>query len=211
MSTLERSFYVFFLCLFLPVNVCAAASNLYVLEKISYKEDAESLENIFKEHWKLLASDHESRPYQKGKGALMFKNCSNIPGTKGKSLGIKFNGAFAGFITFFVAQQDIKLYGKIVVAKNEGCIPLMAIASEFHKKGLASHALYSVLNELKKCNCKTIRLSVNEENFAAQKLYKKFGFENTGISAVPENQKNKSFWWKFVNVENLKDLSDNKY
>lgn len=204
----KSNFFIGFFLIFLLCNISiigALDKHLLVGYFCDYnvKRDSTTLEKIFKESWPVLVSDFEKCFYQPGNGFVMFQSCSNIPGTCGEGKILCIDGKTVGFVTYFMAQQNLKQYNKLIVKKGEGCIPLMAIDSNHRKKGYGTLAMLYMLSELKKQGCKTVKLSVNDKNIGAQNLYKKFLFSNTGKKSTQQKQKNSSSWWILKNLDSM--------
>ncbi len=64
---------------------------------------------------------------------------------------------------------------------NEFEITNLGIKKQFQRQGFGEILVEHILKEMKKDDCKVISLEVRENNFAAQKLYEKIGFEIIGI------------------------------
>jgi [ribosomal protein S18]-alanine N-acetyltransferase len=82
----------------------------------------------------------------------------------------------------WVAESDGKIIGMIVawMFVDEAHIATIAIHPDFRRQGIASklliHALQTVMSE----GAKSSFLEVRAGNIAAQEMYRKFGFEETG-------------------------------
>ncbi|MEB2333629.1 MAG: ribosomal protein S18-alanine N-acetyltransferase [Anaerolineaceae bacterium] len=82
----------------------------------------------------------------------------------------------------WVAEEDRKVVGAIVawLLVDEAHIATIATHPDFRRRGIASkllsHALRMMMNE----GALTSVLEVRESNLAAQEMYRKFGFEETG-------------------------------
>lgn len=82
----------------------------------------------------------------------------------------------------WVAEEDGKVVGAIVawLLVDEAHIATIATHLDFRRQGIASkllsHALRMMMNE----GALTSVLEVRESNRAAQEMYRKFGFEETG-------------------------------
>ena len=82
----------------------------------------------------------------------------------------------------WVAEEDGKVVGAIVawLLVDEAHIATIATHPDFRRRGIASkllsHALRMMMNE----GALTSVLEVRESNLAAQEMYRKFGFEETG-------------------------------
>ena len=82
----------------------------------------------------------------------------------------------------WVAEEDGKVVGAIVawLLVDEAHIATIATHPDFRRQGIASkllsHALRMMMNE----GALTSVLEVRESNLAAQEMYRKFGFEESG-------------------------------
>jgi ribosomal-protein-alanine N-acetyltransferase len=82
----------------------------------------------------------------------------------------------------WVAEVDGKVIGMIVVwlIVDEAHVATIATHPDFRRQGIAksllSHALLNLIEE----GARTSFLEVRESNLAAQEMYRKFGYEETG-------------------------------
>ncbi|MCL5436726.1 MAG: GNAT family N-acetyltransferase [Candidatus Dependentiae bacterium] len=82
------------------------------------------------------------------------------------------NGVAKGFVAYFVKEQG-----------NLGTILYLAVDSSFRGKGLGTRLLKAGMDALTSDHgCSQIDLEVHKENLAAQKLYARFGFKDSGSS-----------------------------
>jgi len=56
-------------------------------------------------------------------------------------------------------------------------IPTIAVKREWHRRGIGEAMLSEILQRLQHSGAVDVRLSVESENDAAKRLYKKFGFQ----------------------------------
>lgn len=84
---------------------------------------------------------------------------------------------------FLLAAVDNEIAGYIglYIAMDEGDITNIAVKEKFRKQGIAKKILEAMIERCKQRKIININLEVRESNFAAIKLYEKFGFENIGI------------------------------
>lgn len=57
----------------------------------------------------------------------------------------------------------------------------LAVHPDYRRRGIAKMLLDNVIQELKKEGCRFFYLEVRSSNYAARKLYEKFGFNMVGI------------------------------
>src|SRR5512142_427953 len=82
----------------------------------------------------------------------------------------------------WVAEEDGKVVGMIVVwlIVDEAHVATIATHPDFRRQGIAkrllSHALLRLIDE----GARSSFLEVRESNLAAQEMYRKFGYEETG-------------------------------
>jgi ribosomal-protein-alanine N-acetyltransferase len=82
----------------------------------------------------------------------------------------------------WVAEVDGKIVGMIVVwlLVNEAHIATIATHPDFRRKGIAKRLLSHALRHLMDEGARSSFLEVRESNLAAQDMYRKFGYEETG-------------------------------
>jgi ribosomal-protein-alanine N-acetyltransferase len=82
----------------------------------------------------------------------------------------------------WVAEQDGQLVGMIVVwlIVDEAHVATIATHPHFRRKGIAKRLLSYALRKLIEQGARSSFLEVRESNVAAQELYRKFGYEETG-------------------------------
>lgn len=87
------------------------------------------------------------------------------------------------FAIYTVATLNDKVvgYGGLWLIIDEANITNIAVHPEYRKSGIASLILNELLNICAKQNAVSIDLEVRVSNVAAQKLYKKFDFNEIGI------------------------------
>ena len=83
---------------------------------------------------------------------------------------------------YLVAKVDEKAVGYIVVWKifDEGHITNVAVHPDFRGQGLARALISELLSLCRKDGIVSFTLEVRESNIVAQKLYKSFGFVESG-------------------------------
>ena len=83
---------------------------------------------------------------------------------------------------FICAKYENKIVGfaGIKIVLDEADIMNIAVRKDYRRQGIATLLLNHILTICKEKSIKTIHLEVNEENFSAISLYKKFGFEICG-------------------------------
>lgn len=82
----------------------------------------------------------------------------------------------------WVAELDGKVVGMIVVwlIVDEAHVATIATHPDFRRKGVAKRLLSHALQKLMEQGARSSFLEVRESNLAAQEMYRKFGYEETG-------------------------------
>lgn len=82
----------------------------------------------------------------------------------------------------WVAELDGKIVGTIVVwlIVDEAHVATIATHPDFRRKGIAKRLLSHALQKLMEQGARSSFLEVRASNLAAQELYRKFGYEETG-------------------------------
>ncbi|MCC6299576.1 MAG: ribosomal protein S18-alanine N-acetyltransferase [Anaerolineales bacterium] len=82
----------------------------------------------------------------------------------------------------WVAEIDGKIVGMIVawLLVDEAHIATIATHPDFRRQGMASKLLIFALRSMMNEGALTSALEVRESNVAAQEMYRKFGFEESG-------------------------------
>ena len=82
----------------------------------------------------------------------------------------------------WVAEMDGKVVGMIVVwlIVEEAHVATIATHPDFRRKGIAKRLLSYALQKLMEQGARSSFLEVRASNLAAQELYRKFGYEETG-------------------------------
>lgn len=85
--------------------------------------------------------------------------------------------------TYFVAKLDDKIVGFAGLLKICDEANIMNIVTKIDKRnlGIGSKLLNELISSAKKQNCNSITLEVNEKNYQAIHLYKKFNFKRIGL------------------------------
>jgi len=83
----------------------------------------------------------------------------------------------------WVAEVDGRLVGIIVVwlIVDEVHVATIATHPEFRRQGIAKRLLSHALRELRNEGAQSSFLEVRASNYAAQEMYRKFGYEKSGI------------------------------
>ncbi len=89
---------------------------------------------------------------------------------------------FDGKAHYYVARWMKKIVGFLGVWSEEEKLHIVNIAvhPSYRKRGVGSQLMEFAVSIAKKSRKKEIYLEVRKTNFVAQKLYKKYGFEETG-------------------------------
>jgi ribosomal-protein-alanine N-acetyltransferase len=82
----------------------------------------------------------------------------------------------------WVAELDGKIVGMIVVwlIIDEAHVATLATHPDFRRRGIAKKLLSQALLHLMEDGAQSSFLEVRESNFAAQEMYRKFGYEASG-------------------------------
>ena len=80
---------------------------------------------------------------------------------------------------------------------EEGFITNLAVEPDYQKRKIGQTLLMHLLKQAGRLSVKYITLEVRAGNLKAQNLYKKFGFEETGLrpNYYPDNQENALIMW----------------
>lgn len=83
----------------------------------------------------------------------------------------------------WVAEVDEKLVGMIVawLLVNEVHVATIATHPDFRRRGIARKLLAHTLQHLRDEGAQSSFLEVRASNFAAQEMYRKFGYEESGV------------------------------
>lgn len=83
----------------------------------------------------------------------------------------------------WVAEMDGKLVGMIVawLIVSEVHVATLATHPDFRRQGIAKKLLAYTLRELRNEGAQSSFLEVRASNFAAQEMYRKFGYEESGV------------------------------
>lgn len=146
--------------------------------------DSKFLEYLFKKDYSMLVSDHQEHPYVEGKGTEVFKNWISDKQINGRIL-VKDNIPLS-FVIYFIADDNKREH----LQDGDGVMPLMGVHPDFRRLGCGKMTMHYVMSWFREKNCQQAWLSVNKNNNAAQILYKKCGFINTGKQSWGE-----SYWW----------------
>jgi ribosomal-protein-alanine N-acetyltransferase len=82
----------------------------------------------------------------------------------------------------WVAELDGRVIGMVVVwlIVDEAHVATIATHPDFRRKGVAKRLLSHALRKLMEQGARSSFLEVRESNLAAQEMYRKFGYEETG-------------------------------
>ena len=83
----------------------------------------------------------------------------------------------------WVAELDGKLVGMIVawLMVDEVHVATLATHPDFRRQGIAKKLLSHALRHLREEGAQSSFLEVRTSNFAAQEMYRKFGYEESGV------------------------------
>lgn len=84
---------------------------------------------------------------------------------------------------FFAERRDGQIvgYACVRIMYEEAQVCNIAVASEYRRQGIAAQLVQEILNFAVNSACERCELEVNTENLPAVELYKKCGFEASGI------------------------------
>lgn len=104
------------------------------------------------------------------------------------------------FATYFCAAVDGKIagYAGIWHICDEGHITNIAVHPDYRQNGVGSALLEQLLGYAQKENIVGLTLEVRKSNFAAQGLYRKYGFEDAGCRKAyyADNGEDAIIMWK---------------
>ena len=83
----------------------------------------------------------------------------------------------------WVAELDGKVVGMVVswLILDEVHVATIATHPEYRRRGIARRLLAHTLQHLKEEGAQSSFLEVRASNFAAQEMYRKFGYEESGV------------------------------
>lgn len=83
----------------------------------------------------------------------------------------------------WVAELDRKVVGMVVswLILDEVHVATIATHPEYRRRGIARRLLAHTLQHLKEEGAQSSFLEVRASNFAAQEMYRKFGYEESGV------------------------------
>lgn len=148
------------------------------------KNDTECLEAIFKEDYKNLISGSDE--YKIGDGVKTFTSTVSDAKINKRSI-MRINNKSVAFIIYFVLEKNS--FNKNFY-DGDVALTLMGVHPDERNKGYGSSIMKYFKSSSKLLGAQKIWLSVNKNNTIAQKLYKNFGFFNTGKTSWGE-----SHWW----------------
>jgi [ribosomal protein S18]-alanine N-acetyltransferase len=108
------------------------------------------------------------------------------------------------FAFYLVLEIDGKIagYGGMWIIVDEAHITNIAIARDYRGKKLGEKLLHELTVEAKKQGVVAMTLEVRKSNYAAQNLYRKFGFEETGIRPKYYSDNGEDALIMWVNFQN---------
>lgn len=100
-----------------------------------------------------------------------------------------------------VSEEQVIGYGGVWKVFDEGHITNIAVHPEFRRCGAASRILGQILNMCDENNIKSLTLEVRKSNYAAQKLYEKYGFKAEGLRKryYADNNEDALIMWRHNN------------
>lgn len=97
---------------------------------------------------------------------------------------------------FFALYYDDEMIGQLIITPfgdDEGHLGRVAVAPKHQGKGYGTIIVSKALEWFKKRSIRTVHLYTQHDNHIAQSLYRKFGFETTGIA-----------WQYYVPIHHIK-------
>ncbi len=134
-------------------------------------------------------------------GVMTIENLSfRIPWSKNSFLEeINDNELAVYFVA--ISGELVIGYGGVWKVFDEGHITNIAVHPEFRRCGAASRILDQILNMCDENNIKSLTLEVRKSNYAAQKLYEKYGFKAEGLRKryYADNNEDALIMWRHNN------------
>lgn len=101
---------------------------------------------------------------------------------------------------YIVAEIDglVVGYGGIWLIIDEGHITNIAVESKYRSRGIGNHIVEGLILLCRGYGIKAMTLEVRASNIVAQNLYKKYGFEESGIRPkyYADNNEDALIMWK---------------
>lgn len=134
-------------------------------------------------------------------GVMTIENLSfKIPWSKNSFLEEINDNELAVYFVAVLEEQVIG-YGGVWKVFDEGHITNIAVHPEFRRCGAASKILDQILNMCDENNIKSLTLEVRKSNYAAQRLYEKYGFKAEGLRKryYADNNEDALIMWRHNN------------
>lgn len=108
-------------------------------------------------------------------------SCFSMPWSM-KSIKGELNNPLAKYIVARDESSNVVVgFVGIWIVVGEGSITNIAVHPDYRNQGIGGKLLDSLINLCNDLNCSLINLEVRASNFAAQGLYKKYGFIVDGV------------------------------
>lgn len=84
---------------------------------------------------------------------------------------------------YFVARYQAKVvgYAGVMILGDEGHITNIAVDPAYHRHGVGTHLMLSLIEESRERRVRSMTLEVRRANAGAQAMYRNFGFQTVGV------------------------------
>lgn len=108
-------------------------------------------------------------------------SCFSMPWSI-ESIKSELNNPLAKYIVARDENSNLVIgFVGVWIVVGEGSITNIAVHPDYRKQGIGAKLLDSLINLCTDLNCSLINLEVRASNYAAQNLYKKYGFTVDGL------------------------------
>jgi [ribosomal protein S18]-alanine N-acetyltransferase len=108
-------------------------------------------------------------------------SCFSMPWSM-ESIKSELNNPLAKYIVAKDTDSNLVIgFVGVWIVVGEGSITNIAVHPDYRKQGIGAKLLDSLINLCNDLNCSLINLEVRSSNYAAQNLYKKYGFVVDGL------------------------------
>jgi ribosomal-protein-alanine N-acetyltransferase len=118
------------------------------------------------------------------------------------SLGVFTSELSQGEGRYYVvlrAGGKVGAYGGLMFVADEAHVTNLAVSPGLRRRGLGTQVLAHLAREGARRGCRAMTLEVRAGNFAAQELYRKFGFVDAGVrrNYYPETNEDAIVMWLY--------------